>query len=433
MIKKVDKIIEIKNNLKESLNNQGIKVGDKFEDYPTAVDNFNPWEDLGYDSTLWEELKQDIKNSNKELTYTKRTFVTDGTHVIAHFDGDDDVVYFPEITVPEGCTAITFGYMNGFPKLKYVQWPKGFAPTYMISLFDSTAIETPPKDIDYSACTLMNQAFQYSHLKEFPATTFPAARQLQFVFRGCHLLTKVGEIYAPKCRTLIGLFNNCSSLNEYPPIDSEHFPNVTMAGYLSYSQTDGEIDLPLCTQCYQLYDVSRVNRLKSINIPKCSDAYQVIHEGGNLEAVTDFFDISGMAGFYEGWTYAGYNHGNNTLSSCYFRGFGTNSKCTVAYMNELLAWGNDEEYYYLRDHKDYCKYTPSESVIETLVNGSFDRAAAGYDTCTVLLAPYAYNCLTADHITTMNNKGYSVVLVEDRATLATEIDETDKILTQVLG
>jgi hypothetical protein len=33
----------------------------------------------------------------------------------------------------------------------------------------------------------------------------------------------------------------------------------------------------------------------------------------------------------------------------------------------------------------------------------------------------------------MNNKGYSVVLVEDRATLATEIDETDKILTQVLG
>jgi hypothetical protein len=206
-----------------------------------------------------------------------------------------------------------------------------------------------------------------------------------------------------------------------------------MANYLSYGQTDGVIDLPLCTQCIQLYDISKVNRLKSVNIPKCSDATQVIHESGILEAVTDFFDISGIAGFFEGWTYSSMNYGNSTLSSCYFRGFGTNSKCTVAYMNELHSWGNDEDEWYLEDHKEYCNYTPSESVIETLVNGSFDRAAAGYDTCTVLLAPYAYNCLTADHITTMNNKGYSVVLVEDRATLATEIDETDKILTQVLG
>lgn len=106
---------------------------------------------------------------------------------------------------------------------------------------------------------------------------------------------------------------------------------------------------------------------------------------------------------------------NTTISNTHFTGwgtvdklryvllkdFGTGSSCTSASFTNWPKWGIEDETIPL-------SAGARQSVIDTLITYSYDRATAGYSTCTVNLHADTKALLTQDEIAQMTAKGYTL-------------------------
>ena len=106
---------------------------------------------------------------------------------------------------------------------------------------------------------------------------------------------------------------------------------------------------------------------------------------------------------------------NSTISYSYFTGysqmgqlryallkdFGTGSNCTSASFIYWPKWG-------IEDESIPLSAGARQSLIDTLITYSYDRATAGYSTCTVTLHNNTKALLTQDEIAQMTAKGYTL-------------------------
>ena len=81
--------------------------------------------------------------------------------------------------------------------------------------------------------------------------------------------------------------------------------------------------------------------------------------------------------------------------------FGTGSECTSADFTYWPNWGIEDETVPL-------SAGARQSLIDTLITYSYDRATAGYSTCTVKLHADTKALLTQDEIAQMTAKGYTL-------------------------
>lgn len=97
-----------------------------------------------------------------------------------------------------------------------------------------------------------------------------------------------------------------------------------------------------------------------------------------------------------------YNSNTSWLNSLWVKNFGTHPNFTNSKtFKDIVRWGLDGDDFYWKDGK--------QSLIYTLIEQSFDRAAAGYDTCTVTLGTYTKEVLTEDEIAQITAKGFTIV------------------------
>ena len=66
-----------------------------------------------------------------------------------------------------------------------------------------------------------------------------------------------------------------------------------------------------------------------------------------------------------------------------------------------IRWGMDGSSFPFKNGK--------QSLIDSLITNSFDRAAAGYSTCTIALGSYTKGVLTEEEIAQITAKGYTIV------------------------
>lgn len=106
---------------------------------------------------------------------------------------------------------------------------------------------------------------------------------------------------------------------------------------------------------------------------------------------------------------------NSTISYSYFTGsstmdtlryvllkdFGTGSSCTSASFMRWTNWGVEDETIPL-------SAGARQSLIDTFITYSYDRATAGYSTCTITLPENPKALLTEDEIAQMTAKGYTI-------------------------
>lgn len=98
--------------------------------------------------------------------------------------------------------------------------------------------------------------------------------------------------------------------------------------------------------------------------------------------------------------FTGYNDMIN-LRYALLKDFGTGSKCTSANFTYWKVWGIEDETVPL-------SAGARQSLIDTLITYSYDRATAGYSTCTVTLYADTKALLTEDEIAQMTAKGYTL-------------------------
>lgn len=97
------------------------------------------------------------------------------------------------------------------------------------------------------------------------------------------------------------------------------------------------------------------------------------------------------------------SNGNLTgLRYIVIKNIGTASGCTSIAMTRLTQWGIP--------HASYPSLTSDarQSLIDTLLTYSFDRATAGYSTCTVTLSAATKALLTTEELEQITAKGYTI-------------------------
>lgn len=263
----------------------------------------------------------------------------------------------------QGCGALnTFGYFDKFN------------PAYIVSLVNSFDGCTLLKSIDWS-----EKVFDTTQSYIDCTSTFNNCKALKSVklnttnkfrcegmfygsgleevdFEGVNFYSGGGTVYG-------GMFENCVYLRKVENLDFEEYYNTNNLGYFF-------------KDCYLLEKL--VMNWKGIY--SSSNFLSRFYNQTNSTATLRYIHLKNIG-----------TQQNNTDYK-----FNTPSYCN------FYNWGDE----------DVTNYPYSEgarqSLVDTIVNDSFDRVAAGYSTCTIHLHPEVIARLTEDEIAQATAKGYTL-------------------------
>lgn len=94
----------------------------------------------------------------------------------------------------------------------------------------------------------------------------------------------------------------------------------------------------------------------------------------------------------------------NILRTLFISGVGTQPECNELFLKYLMTFGSE--------HADdpFSKNQARQSLTDTLLTNSFDRASAGYSVFTITLHQKTFNLLTEEEIEAITNKGYTITV-----------------------
>ena len=139
--------------------------------------------------------------------------------------------------------------------------------------------------------------------------------------------------------------------------------------------------------------------LKEIDTSSCTNF------GSILTSCYNLIKIAGLSlkSFSSNISYSYFTGIDNMIKLRYalLKDFGTGSSCTSADFEYWTNWGIEDETIEL-------SAGARQSLIDTLITYSYDRATAGYSTCTVTLSTNTKALLTEDEIAQITAKGYTL-------------------------
>ena len=240
--------------------------------------------------------------------------------------------------------------------------------------------------------------------------------------------------YNAKETTLQYLYNICRATNNFTPVGSItiNAENCTSISYLfddykigndTYSVGDLEVHINTSDKltdlsylfCYTgnitISNTSKVTSFQSSFSGLTSQELKEIDTSSGTSLnyiINNSYDLVKIAGL-------SLKSLSKNISSSYFSGinnmtklryallkdFGTGSKCTSASFTYWDVWG-------IEDESIPLSAGARQSVIDTFITYSYDRATAGYSTCTVKLHADTKALLTQDEIAQMTAKGYTL-------------------------
>lgn len=284
-----------------------------------------------------------------------------------------------------------------------------FAPNIDVSgrtnvsqLFYSSNVTVLPTTYDFSSATDAHQMFQNCYnLTKIPTYDFSNVTDLENCFSGCSALVKIVGLNLNKITYLKSSFSNCVKLTEIGDITSWNTVNLTNLN--STFDNDSNLDLSDklkdwnvskvtdLTQCFYniggtSLDISNWNLQGSVKI------FRTI-SGSKLEKIL-LFDCSNLTDNYSS-NYSFIGAQTSTCKVFLLKNICTNSNWTAANFNLIPNWGTGSN-------------EARQSLIDTLLTYSFDRATAGYSPCTLKLADNTKAVLTEEEIAQITAKNYTI-------------------------
>ena len=193
------------------------------------------------------------------------------------------------------------------------------------------------------------------------------------------------------------LYENDTELVYCPNIDTS---NVTSAYRMFYSCTNMKympsLNFSNLTNMSNTFDrtskIEVIPNLDTSNVSSWSSTFAGCTnlkriEGIDLKSSTNLGSYS-LIGFTK----------NTTMRYMLIRNIGFQEACGQIYLNKFSVWGvNTDE---IPDAK--------QSLIDSLITYSFDRASNGYSTCSIIISPETKAVLTEEEISQIEGKGYLI-------------------------
>ena len=268
-------------------------------------------------------------------------------------------------------------------------------------MFKNSNLTFFPKNVKLTGN--FNYAFNQIPIQYIDLTKLEADTSMQYVFSDCKHLNEIdiNENFGVGVSNLNYFFNNCISLKS--PItlnissctnisnifnECNLIPSITLVGDPSKITSSGS----MCNGCDSLtsltvpenFPITSYGVLGGIKVPKINGSF-------------DFTLYSGYGSSYYYWVC--YFDVNTYTRYMLCKNLGYRKDASYLNMEYSRVWGiaNDE----VPDAR--------QSLIDSLITYSFDRATAGYSTQTWKLYTDVKSLLTEDEIAQITAKGYTLV------------------------
>ena len=292
------------------------------------------------------------------------------TNLNQKFKNDTQLRYFP--LVDTSSATIFQSIFEGCSNLEYIPLIDTSKATNMIGVFRDCSKLTTVSLIDTSNATNMSLMFyNCSSLTTIPQFNTSACTDMNNMFFNCSNLASVPQFDTSKVQYMHHIFSNCSSLTTIPQLNTSACTDMSyMFDTCSSLTTIPQLNTSACTN--MSYMINGCKKLEKI-------------EGLDLISVTNISNLLGVSN-------------NTTLRYALFKNLGTPSGMTSYDFSRARNWGVADS-----------TYTDArQSLVDSLLTYSFDRATAGYSTCTIKLYSTVKNELTAQEITDIEAKGYTI-------------------------
>lgn len=219
------------------------------------------------------------------------------------------------------------------------------------------------------------------------------------MFSRCYRLQKVPLFNTSNVISMNNMFYYCSSITTVPLFNTS---NVTNMDYMFYYCTS--------LQTVPLFNTSNVTRMDNMfnncasittipsfdtsNVHNFNSMLQGCSSLTTIECISfkSFADSTMKNNYIAGIT------GNRSIRKAVFKDIGYQSTAVQFNTSKIEFWGVNED-----DIPD-----ARQSLIDSLITYSFDRASAGYPTCTITLSDTTKALLTEDEKAQITAKGFTI-------------------------
>lgn len=237
-----------------------------------------------------------------------------------------------------------------YSKTLYDAWNPSNTSAYKLYYNDTKLVYAP--NIDTSNVNSMeNMFYSCTSLQIVPMYKTNNATTMSHMFFNCYSLTSVTEIDTSSANNVEYMFSNCSNIKLVTELDTSKATRLSN----------------MFANCYSLTTI----------------------EGISFKSFAD----STMPNNY----IVGYSK-NSSIRKAVFKDIGYQSTAVQFNTEKIDNWGVNSD-----DIPD-----ARQSLIDSLITYSFDRATAGYPTCTITLSDTTKALLTSDEISQINAKGFTI-------------------------
>ena len=296
----LQKIVDIKENIKTAIENKGVTVGDSsFTDYPTLINNI-PQENTGGDITLtnidittngtytapdgegYKTINVDVPTGGDTTTYSYKTPTADIEGLKALGWDDESIGYFRDNNLCYEWQKDNYIVTDGNKELY------GVITKDNISLHKSDPNFIYCPMIDTSNVTTMSRMFDgCKSLTTIPLLDTSNVTSMYYTFNGCKSLTTIPLLDCGNVTTMNYMFNGCSSLTTIPLLDTSNVTDM-------YGMFDGcslltiipELNTSNVTDMERMFaSCSSLTTIPELNTSNVTDMYSMFSSCSSLQSI----------------------------------------------------------------------------------------------------------------------------------------------------
>ena len=254
--------------------------------------------------------------------------------------------------------------------------------------------------IDTSNVTDMSSMFDGClNLKTVPAFDTSNVTNMNSMFSGCTNIKTVQEFDTINVTTMRYMFSSCTFLTSVPLFDTRNVTDMyAMFSYCSELKSVPLFDTSSSTNLGSMFNgcksLKTIPAFDTSNVTSFDTIFYNCSKLTTIEGISfKSFSASTMSNSY----IVGYSL-NTSIRKAVFKDIGYQSTAVQFNTSYIKKWGvNTDE---ITDAR--------QSVIDSLITYSFDRASAGYPTCTITLSDNTKELLTEDEKTQITAKGFTI-------------------------
>lgn len=404
---KLNALIQTKANIKQALIDKGVEVNDVFSTYAEAITNLSTgsggssggifdFAAIGYTGNE-DPMKSGVEYA-KEIVNSWDSSIT---NLSSKYTSGTNVPYFPLVDTSK--VVSTLGMFLNNTTL-----------TIIPALDMSNNVDMRQM---FEGCTSLVNVYLKNTNKNQSAYN---------MFNNCRSLTYIDNIDCSSCASAQQMFYYCLRLTYNPCINTYNITN--MQRMFSYINSDKyspisfdlrQLDTTRCTNMSYMFSSSRINYLLNVpadfgsavtNMEYMFDSCQYMLEIPPINSV----NATGMSGMFVNCSAL---KRINSLSVKQCAGSDLFSYSTITTLRYMLIKDLGT-----RENSNGWNFTKSagwgvidtdnpdarQSLIDSLITYSFDRATAGYSPITITLSTNTKALLTEDEIAQITAKGFTI-------------------------